>query len=282
MELKKQWNDGGSLSVSYDGDRDGSAVFSSDVAEGLDREMIVVFRDGGRTVAVERKVLQVGMREMFVPSDGEFVPIEGGSFNVLKDVGGNNMSVPYGVSIVTDSGDFIPYLDWDNSGNPIGVCVKDDRIGAIIWDLQLISKQWGTSEETIGVPLAKTLEDAQLLMDGQYYTQCLLNMSDSQNYIAGYANSRRLTIKNNEYIGYVASVGETVVLMEYDNDIQSAFTSIGLDFVNNNAFLNIATSNQSQATTMWFYRFEKDAGFVQIRTASKVARLYVRAVFKYE
>ena len=81
----KPWNDGGSLSVAYEGDGDGSAVFSSDVAEGLDREMIVVFRDGGRTVAVERKVLQVGMREMFVPSDGEFILADGGTYNVLKN-----------------------------------------------------------------------------------------------------------------------------------------------------------------------------------------------------
>jgi hypothetical protein len=84
-ELVKPWNDGGSLSVSYEGDGDGSAVFSSDVAEGLDREMIVVFRDGGRTVAVERKVLQVGMREMFVPNDGEFILADGGTYNVLKN-----------------------------------------------------------------------------------------------------------------------------------------------------------------------------------------------------
>jgi hypothetical protein len=84
-ELVKPWNDGGSLSVAYEGDGDGSAVFSSDVAEGLDREMIVVFRDGGRTVAVERKVLQVGMREMFVPSDGEFILADGGTYNVLKN-----------------------------------------------------------------------------------------------------------------------------------------------------------------------------------------------------
>jgi hypothetical protein len=84
-ELVKAWNDGGSLSVAYEGDGDGSAVFSSDVAEGLDREMIVVFRDGGRTVAVERKVLQVGMREMFVPSDGEFILADGGTYNVLKN-----------------------------------------------------------------------------------------------------------------------------------------------------------------------------------------------------
>ena len=84
-ELVKPWNDGGSLSVSYDGDRDGSAVFSSDVAEGLDREMIVVFRDGGKTVAVERKVLQVGMREIFRGSDEDLIPADGGTFNSIKD-----------------------------------------------------------------------------------------------------------------------------------------------------------------------------------------------------
>lgn len=85
MELKKPWNDGGSLSVTYDGDGDGSAVFSSDVAEGLDREMVVVFRDDGKDVAVERKVLQVGMREMFVPNDGDFILADGGIYNVLKN-----------------------------------------------------------------------------------------------------------------------------------------------------------------------------------------------------
>lgn len=84
-ELVKPWNDGGSLSVSYDGDRDGSAVFSSDVAEGLDREMIVVFRDGGRTVAVERKVNQAGMREVFTGYDERFITADGGTFNSIKD-----------------------------------------------------------------------------------------------------------------------------------------------------------------------------------------------------
>lgn len=81
----KPWNDGGSLSVAYEGDGDGSAVFSSDVAEGLDRDMIVVFRDGGRTVAVERMVKQVGMREMFRGSDEDFIPADGGTFNSIKD-----------------------------------------------------------------------------------------------------------------------------------------------------------------------------------------------------
>lgn len=83
-ELVKNWSDGGSLTVSYDGDRDGSAVFSSDVAEGLDREMSVVFRDSGESVAVERTVRQTGMREEFMASDGAFLLADNETFNVLK------------------------------------------------------------------------------------------------------------------------------------------------------------------------------------------------------
>lgn len=83
MELKKQWNDGGSLSVSYDGDRDGSAVFSSDTNEGIDREMSVVFKGGG--ISVERTVKQEGKRLRFRCKDGLFLLKDGGTFNVLKD-----------------------------------------------------------------------------------------------------------------------------------------------------------------------------------------------------
>ena len=84
-ELVKPWNDGGSLSVAYEGSGDGSAIFSSDVAEGLDREMTVVFRDGGRTVAVERTVKQAGMREVFTGYDERFITADGGTFNSIKD-----------------------------------------------------------------------------------------------------------------------------------------------------------------------------------------------------
>jgi hypothetical protein len=84
-ELKKPWNDGGSLTATYEGSGDGSAVFSSDKAEGLDREMTVVFRDGGRTVAVERTVKQAGMREVFTGYDERFITADGGTFNSIKD-----------------------------------------------------------------------------------------------------------------------------------------------------------------------------------------------------
>ena len=79
-QLVKQWSDGGSLSVSYTGNRDGSAIFSSSTNEGIDRQMSVVFRDSSQVVAVARTVTQDGMREVFA----DFILADGGTFNVLK------------------------------------------------------------------------------------------------------------------------------------------------------------------------------------------------------
>lgn len=83
-ELKKPWSDGGSLTATYEGSGDGSAVFTSDANESLDREMEVSFVDGGRQIIVTRKVTQVGLREVFNCSDGPFRLSNGGTLNVLK------------------------------------------------------------------------------------------------------------------------------------------------------------------------------------------------------
>ena len=84
----KPWNDGGSLSVAYEGDGDGSAVFSSDAYEGIDRTQRVVFRDGGKSVAVERTVRQEGTRQPFrLAGGGIFRLANGGRFGVLKEGG---------------------------------------------------------------------------------------------------------------------------------------------------------------------------------------------------
>ena len=80
-ELIKPWNDGGNLSVTYNGDGDGSAIFSSDSYEGIDREMNVAFVDASRSIIVERKVSQEGLREIF---EEGFILADGGTFNVLK------------------------------------------------------------------------------------------------------------------------------------------------------------------------------------------------------
>ena len=133
------------------------------------------------------------------------------------------------------------------------------------------------------MPLALKIDDAKLLMDGTYYTQCLLNVDNSINCIAGYATSRQISIKDTIYIGYVPSVGEISILMEYDTDIQYAFTLIGIDFLNNaEIFLNMATSNQASSKTMWYYRYDRNVGFTNFSTSSKVARVNIRAIYKYE
>ena len=74
----KQWDDGGNLTVAYEGSGDGSAVFSSETNEGIDREMSVFFKGAGETI--ERKVKQEGKREVFE----DFILSNGGTFNVLK------------------------------------------------------------------------------------------------------------------------------------------------------------------------------------------------------
>lgn len=79
--LVKPWNDGGSLSVTYEGSRDGSAVFSSDANEGVDREMSVVFKDVSGKVSVTRTVSQEGRREAF----SDMILADGGTFNVIKN-----------------------------------------------------------------------------------------------------------------------------------------------------------------------------------------------------
>lgn len=84
-QLVKQWEDGGSLIASYEGSGDGSAVFSSDVNEGIDRDIKVSFVDKSRKIVVEREVMQEGKREVYSASDGSFLLADGGTFNVLKD-----------------------------------------------------------------------------------------------------------------------------------------------------------------------------------------------------
>lgn len=89
-ELIKQWNDGGSLTATYDGSGDGEAVFTSDAYEGIDREMAVTFKGGG--VEVERVVRQEGMRQPIgLVGGGIFRLSNGGRFGVLKGAS----SLPY-------------------------------------------------------------------------------------------------------------------------------------------------------------------------------------------
>lgn len=83
--IVKQWSNGGALTIDYTGEGDGTAVFTSDINEGVDRETTVKFLVATGEVRVERKVKQEGKREVFGCTDGVFMLAEGETFNVLKN-----------------------------------------------------------------------------------------------------------------------------------------------------------------------------------------------------
>ena len=81
-ELIKNWNDGRELLVAYTGDKDGTAVFSSEANESLDVEIGVEFRAGN--VVKARTVRQEGLREVFNCAEGAF-SCSDGNINVIKN-----------------------------------------------------------------------------------------------------------------------------------------------------------------------------------------------------
>ena len=73
----EQWEEG-ELIVSYVGNGDDVATFSSDINEGIDRETIATFNAGD--ASAQLGVTQIGMREVFADFN-----VKEGTFNVLKD-----------------------------------------------------------------------------------------------------------------------------------------------------------------------------------------------------
>lgn len=87
METKIKWNEGeGYITATYEGSGSGSASISSDVNEGIDREQSIKVETTDKSVSATLMVSQEGLREVFEPSDGDFVLANGGTFNVLKPV----------------------------------------------------------------------------------------------------------------------------------------------------------------------------------------------------
>lgn len=86
--LQREWKDGDSLAIRYEADEEGigSATFLSDANEGTDREMTITFKGEGVSgeIVEERKVMQIGKREVFSGSDGTFYDADGNRFLGLK------------------------------------------------------------------------------------------------------------------------------------------------------------------------------------------------------
>ena len=87
METKIKWNEGdGYITATYGGIGSDSAYISSDLNEWIDREREITVNTtyGENQKSEDILIKQYGMREVFSPSDGDFILTDGGTFNVLK------------------------------------------------------------------------------------------------------------------------------------------------------------------------------------------------------
>lgn len=84
-EVRIKWNEGeGYITATYEGSGDGSLTFDSDVNEGIDREQSIEVKTNDNKLSVSVSVKQIGLREVFTCTDGDFILADGGTFNVLK------------------------------------------------------------------------------------------------------------------------------------------------------------------------------------------------------
>lgn len=79
----KPWDNGENISVSYSGGGNGSAIFSSDKYEGIDRKTLAKFIGGEEKI--ERIVRQKGIRQAVKLKGGSILHMRnGGRFGVIK------------------------------------------------------------------------------------------------------------------------------------------------------------------------------------------------------
>ena len=72
-ELVKQWDDGFTITATFKGCGDGEATFTSEVNEGIDKEINVIVRTTEGNNVDEKSVVvkQAGLREEYITADGE-------------------------------------------------------------------------------------------------------------------------------------------------------------------------------------------------------------------
>lgn len=84
-KVRIKWNEGeGYITAAYEGSGDGSLTFNSNVNEGIDREQSIEVKTTDNKLSVSVSVKQIGLREVFTCTDGDFILADGGTFNVLK------------------------------------------------------------------------------------------------------------------------------------------------------------------------------------------------------
>lgn len=80
------WNEGdGFITATYTGKGNDYIQFTSNINEGIDRQQFVSVQVVKGKESEQVHIKQIGLREIFVVSDGDFTLADSGTFNVLKN-----------------------------------------------------------------------------------------------------------------------------------------------------------------------------------------------------
>lgn len=224
-ELIKPWSDGGNLSVTYDGDRDGSAIFKSDPYEGIDREMSVTFKSGD--IKEERIVRQEGIRQPIGLSEGGIFRVaNGGRFGVLKEAEVKpDYSTYRGVYIQSVDGWLYSATEWDGSKEANGIAIQTDDVSIVLALKDAYSRYcvWGTRSNIAGVNNSDSTTTIKTYFNGESETDAIINNA---------ANSTAATycknfIFSNGQHGYMGACGEWWTVLTYKTEVIEAINACG-------------------------------------------------------
>lgn len=88
MGTKIKWSESNDyITATYNGSGNETVLVSSDINEGIDRQMTINVKttQGSNQKTKSIIVSQLGLREVFSPSDGSFILADGGTYNVKKN-----------------------------------------------------------------------------------------------------------------------------------------------------------------------------------------------------
>ena len=255
------------VNITFDpssGSQNQTVKVSGNCNPGIDEtiQFQVQTEDGSKTEIIN--VTQEGKREVLMVSDGqggytEFMPSDGGTFNVVKEEWKENPDCgpANGVYVYTTDGQFVKPEEWDTANNDqaVGVAVVSDNCKFVIAPEQNGSTQmWskgGAYDNISGVTTTKNSTTAKADYQGVSNSAAIVaKYGNSTDYAAGWCQN--YTFKNGKK-GYLGSCGEWQEAYNNKSEIDACMSLIGGTAINTSAYH--WTSTQYASLGAWLLRW---------------------------
>lgn len=246
-----------SVNIKFDpssGSQNQQVAVSGNCNPGIDETIQFQVQTEDGSLAEIINVIQEGKREVLMVSDGqgghtEFMPSDGGTFNVVKEEWKDNPDCgpANGIYVYTADGQLVKPEEWDmaNNDQAAGVAVIDTNcqfaiskslptVNGIAWSSVL----YGT--DVAELTNYSSSSSAQTDYAGQSNTNIIRTQAsgeNSSNNAAHYCYEQTL----NGQHGYLPAAGELYTLWENKTEVNNALTTIGAITIDT-AFNNLYSS----------------------------------------